>query len=306
MNKILALLLTVFLSLGVALDAEAKEGWVLAVLSSDTPIYRKFIENYQKNLPADIKLSVVSGAEGLSGQTLGNHLDMILSVGSGAARQVRRNAPSVPVLYAMLLRQQYYAEIADSSRRDAAVFIDPPWRAQAELAKLVFPDLRSVGVVYTADSQPEVREIVREFKGKGIAVVSAKVDESGQAYEPIQEVLAKSDVLLAIQDSAIYNSNSIRNILLTSFRYGKPLIGLSAAYVRAGALYALSASPENMALDSALLSQSMLNSPTATFLESTRHYSIDVNRDVARTLGYNIRSDRYLEEALRADMERNR
>lgn len=217
MNKILALLLTVFLSLGVALDAEAKEGWVLAVLSSDTPIYRKFIENYQKNLPADIKLSVVSGAEGLSGQTLGNHPDMILSVGSGAARQVRRIAPSVPVLYAMLLRQQYYAEIADSSRRDAAVFIDPPWRAQAELAKLVFPDLRSVGVVYTADSQPEVREIVREFKGKGIAVVSAKVDESGQAYEPIQEVLAKSDVLLAIQDSAIYNSNSIRNILLTSF-----------------------------------------------------------------------------------------
>lgn len=301
MNKPLALLLAVFLLLGVSLDAEAK-GRVLAVLSSDTPFYRKFIENYQKTLPADVELSVTVGVESWPTD---RHPDMVLSVGSDAARQVRQVAPPVPVLYAMVLHRQYQAEIADASRHDAAIFIDPPWRIQAELARRVFPDLRSVGVVYTADSQQEVREIVREFKSKGIAVVSERVDSSSQIYEPIQSVLAKSEVLLAIQDPAIYNTNTIRNILLTSFRYGKPLVGLSAAYVRAGALYSLVATPESMAIDSASLTQSML-AGSGAYPESARHYSISVNRDVARTLGYEIPSDRALEEGVRAAQERGR
>jgi len=69
-------------------------------------------------------------------------------------------------------------------------------------------------------------------------------------FSDLDELLIDSDVLLAVPDSEIYNSNSIRNILLSSYRRGIPLVGFSQAYVKAGALCAIFSTPEQLAATS--------------------------------------------------------
>ena len=58
-----------------------------------------------------------------------------------------------------------------------------------------------------------------------------------ELYPKLESILASSDVLMAVPDSMIYSSSNIRNILLTSYRRGVPLVGVSQAYVNAGALF---------------------------------------------------------------------
>lgn len=304
MFRTLSLLLAIFLTLGAATDAAAGTDRVLAVLSSDNAFYRKFLDTYRKTLSAAVELSVVPSADSLSAQSLAEPPDLILSIGSAAARQVHRANPSAPVVYAMVQRRQFEESLKGPARHDAAVFIDPTWAQQAELARLVLPGLRSIGVVYSAESRMEMEEISKTFRSRGIAVAAARVEASDKLYEALQDVLIKCDALLAIQDATLYNPSNIRNILLTSFRYGKPLIGLSGAYVRAGALYSLAPTPETMAADAAVLTHQLLGLPPPPVVSPPGRLSIEVNRDVARTLGFDIPAERILEEQLRKRQER--
>ncbi|MBA34575.1 MAG: hypothetical protein CMI14_03980, partial [Oleispira sp.] len=48
------------------------------------------------------------------------------------------------------------------------------------------------------------------------------------------DVLKDSDVLLGVYDKRIYNSENIKNILITSYRQQKVLVGPSKAYLKAG------------------------------------------------------------------------
>ncbi len=55
----------------------------------------------------------------------------------------------------------------------------------------------------------------------------------------LQNLLPQLDALWAVDGSVSYNAAAVRELLLYSFRNRVPLIGLSAQWVKAGALYAL-------------------------------------------------------------------
>jgi len=283
------LVVSIVLVTATAAQAVAGQVNVLVVMSGDSPSYQQFLEVYRKTLPKEIDLQVVSRPDGLSGILASARPDLVVTVGSQAAAQVRQLPNDRPVLYTMLLKRQFETQDSPTGRSESAIFIDPPWKLQADLIRLALPDIRSVGLIYSGESSQDAQSAAREFKSHGIAVAMKRV-EKDELYPPMQSVLSVSDVLLAIPDSTIYNSNTIRNILLTCFRSGKPLIGLSASYVRAGALYAVYVSPEDIATDTARETESFSRTGRLSAPGFARSYSISVNQDVARTLGLDVRS----------------
>ena len=55
----------------------------------------------------------------------------------------------------------------------------------------------------------------------------------------LDQIALRADVLLALPDPTMYTGESARGVLLHSFRKRMPVIGMSDAWVRMGALYAL-------------------------------------------------------------------
>ena len=105
-------------------------------------------------------------------------------------------------------------------------------------------------------------------------------------------MLEDADLLLAVPDPQLYNSSSIQNILLASFRANVPLMAFSPAYVRAGALLALHVTPTQIGLQAAAIARGVLQGKalSATPLYS-QDFSVAVNEHVARSLGLTLEPD---------------
>jgi putative ABC transport system substrate-binding protein len=89
-------------------------------------------------------------------------------------------------------------------------------------------------------------------------------------------------VLLALPDSSIYNSKTVKNILLTSYRQRKPIIAFSNNFVNAGALASINSSTEQIADSASKLIEQFFDSDM-TFERSTNYpdeFDISINRQV--------------------------
>ena len=86
--------------------------------------------------------------------------------------------------------------------------------------------------------------------------------------------------------------SAARSILLTSYRFQKPIVAFSRAYVDAGALAAIFTTPEQVAAD--LIAWLRLQKDESVQLPPPRgpaSFDIAVNRQVARALGLSVADD---------------
>jgi len=258
---------------------------VLLVQSDSNLLYQTFTQTVMRNLPENIQVSVLARAGDYSGQTA----DLIVTVGVKAAEQFTGKT-SVPMLAAMIPSSAYADLLAKRRNTISAIYLDQPWARQADFLRAALPERRKIGVLHAADTHLDLSSLRTELVRAGNVLIERPLHASDTLFADMESVLTASEVLLAVPDSAVYNSNSIRNILLSSYRRGIPLVGFSQAYVKAGALCAIFSTPEQLAAQT---------SNTITLFSRTGNlpgpqypvlYSIDVNQEVARTLGINLNS----------------
>jgi ABC-type uncharacterized transport system substrate-binding protein len=137
----------------------------------------------------------------------------------------------------------------------------------------------------------------------GLTVTDAKVNAEAGVFPALKQVLDNCDVLLALADPQVFNSQSIQNILLAAFRSKVPMVGFSPAYVRAGALLSVHVTPTQAALQAAVLVQGVLSGKAlpANPVESN-DFEVGVNEHVARAMNLSL-NEQALRLALR-DAER--
>jgi ABC-type uncharacterized transport system substrate-binding protein len=117
----------------------------------------------------------------------------------------------------------------------------------------------------------------------------AGLEGNFNVFPDLQQVLNGCDVFLALADPLVFNSSSIQNILLTTFRARVPVVAFSPAYVRAGALLSLHATPlqagkqAGIQVLAALRGQPLPEQP----LESN-DFEVSVNEHVARALDLSL------------------
>jgi putative tryptophan/tyrosine transport system substrate-binding protein len=114
----------------------------------------------------------------------------------------------------------------------------------------------------------------------------------------MQQIMSRPAVLLAVPDREIFNSHTIQNILLTSYRQRSPVVGFSPAYVRAGALLALYATPSQIGKQAADAIASVLDGGRLPPPSHSHEYEVGVNLTVARSLGIHPRSAETIKSAL--------
>lgn len=283
--------LAIWLLLGCwSVTVAAEQLHVLVVQSDSSVLYQTFARTYTQNLPANIKVSVLERAEDFNTE----QADLIVTIGVRAADWVA--ARTAQPLLAAMIPSNFPAK---RPRNFSAIYLDQPWGRQVSVLRAALPERHRIGVLHSAGH--DLSALRTELSSRGETLIDRTLRSDESLFSALEEVLSGSEVLLGVPDSVVYTSNTIRNILLTSYRRGIPLIGFSPAYVRAGALYAVFSTPEQLAAQAADITLSFAQTRKLPDAQFPALYTIAVNQDVARTLGLTIKSA----DALRLQIEKS-
>lgn len=229
---------------------------------------------------------------------------LVLALGSAAVAAVLRRRIDARVLATLVpragLERLARAGGGPVPANWSALYLDQPAERMLNLLRLSLPKARRVGVLWSEQSQPLLPELEQAARARGLRLMATQVRTGEPVFNDLRKVLEESDVLLALPDPNIYNSNSIQNILLTAYRAQVPLIGFSPAYVRAGSLLAVYSSPAQIGAQAARLGAQWLAQPDgpAPAPQAPLEFSVGVNEYVARSLGLELDAPS-LEQALR-------
>jgi hypothetical protein len=215
----------------------------------------------------------------------------IVTVGTAALKGMQdlfaRDTKPPPML-AILVPRLAFERIADPVRVRAgsvsAVFLDQPPARQLELIQLALPDAHSVGILVSSQTKVHVPALEAAARERGFKLVSSAVEQGG-LYPALQSLLPDIDVFLALPDPAVFNSQTAGNILTAAYRRQVPLIGFSAAYVKAGALLALYSTPYQVGARGGELLRLVLAGKPLPPPQAPREFAVEVNQNVARSLG---------------------
>lgn len=234
-------------------------------------------------------------------QKLPEDTAMVVTVGLQAAQYAFTNAdPRIPVLSVLLPRASFEALTVNKlpARRISAIFIDQPPLRQLELLHTVLPAAREVGIVVGPSNGRDFETLRSLANNRGLTIIAEHAARETELYPVLQSVLRASDVLLALPDPYIINVSTAQNLLLTSFRFRVPVIGHSAAYVRAGALAAVYSTPRQIGLESGLLLRQFLRNGVLPQPKYPRFFTVSINKQMADSLGHVIADENVITQRL--------
>jgi hypothetical protein len=296
-----AVLLLFFYSVGTVQAASPMRSeltGITIVQSESSASYQEFTNSLREILlNRGVPISVIDADKPIPVSGL------VIGVGMKAASVIASSsAPSV--LNVLVPRAGYEKLLRDypqraGSRAFSAIFLDQPVDRQIRLIAAILPDKHHVGLLYSAPPE-DIVQIRRKMAALGLFPHEQAVNSALPLSDALQELLQDSEVLLAQPDAAVYNSSTIRNILLATYRSGVPFVGFSPGYVKAGALCAVFTAPAQIAMQAAMLTRQFGETHALPAAQYPQEFEVMVNEEVARSLGLHIRSSPELHDEIKA------
>lgn len=278
----------------------------IIVVSEENRVHARILESTREVLEArGIEATLREIRPGALAPALvaAEHPGLVITLGARAAQSLKDEQPT-PVLHAAIARA-FFEELLASDEPathphgHSALFLDQPPARQIAAMQLALPQLQRVGLLASSEREGLIEPLANAARTAGIEVVDAIVAEEGLLIPRVEQLLRYADALLITPDPSLYNRYTLQKVLLAAYRQRKPVIGLSAAYVKAGALLAVHSAPEAIGIDlgdsiARFVASGQLNPPAYP-----RHYAVAVNHHVARSLGLHLPVEATLLESLR-------
>lgn len=214
---------------------------------------------------------------------------LILASGAAAVEAALRHTDR-PILAVLLSRGQYLGlrrQYPDSAL--SAIVLDQPVARQVALMLAVLPEGRRFGVLFGPDTTVQESELMAVAAGAGLELIGRRLSTAGELIPALDRTLESVDALLALADPLLSSSTAARAVLLSSYRYRRPVFAHSRAFVDAGALAAVFSTPADVARDVAeWLRELPDGSPTLPVARAPRYFDIAINPQVARALNLRV------------------
>jgi len=207
-------------------------------------------------------------------------------IGPAALREVTARRCDCVVISAFTSSQVYRA-IMDKAAHggtqpaaSTAVYAEPAPGDQLRLAALLYRRPVRVAAILGLDTA-FLRPALEADK---VAVL----DAGGEDINRLLNQVAQTDVLLALPDSTIYSPESIRNILLSTYRHKQGVIGFSSDMVKAGALATTYSEIEDIDAQVAEIAAAYVAGGELAAPQFPRYFRTIVNEGVARSLDLQV------------------
>ncbi len=264
---------------------------ITIVMSAPTQTNKAFVEEFKHELVnsnnAAYKVKVVDLGESEK-LSVAENSDLVIALGVKALEVSSKLKPSTPVL-GVFTPLPVFNDIMGKSDRMlgnfSAIVLDQPYSRQMALVKTMLPESKNLGVLLGSTSLQYGEGLKDEGEKTGLHVNTENLAQESDLIPKLNQVLQANDALLAVPDPVIYSRETVQPILLTSYRYQKPVFGFSQSYVKAGALAAVYSTTAQLAKQAVELanksqqSQNLLPPP-----QVPKYFSVSINQQVARAL----------------------
>lgn len=187
--------------------------------------------------------------------------------------------PGEAIVFCALVSTASLSSIRESNpgRILQAVVVDQPSSRQIAAAHWTYPELKRFSILTSDENN---NPIVPD--GTSVLRFSYRPDISLSSQ--ISNAIEHADALVALPEHGIFNSSSLRTVLLTAYGYAKPVVGYSRSYVKAGALITTYSTPIQIMRQVLELWPELKSDDFAT-VHMPKYFSIETNGSVARSLG---------------------
>jgi len=239
--------------------------------------------------PTFIDLKAPNGEIEL-GQALGAPQQrIVITIGSEALASVNAHKIEDLVIPSMILRSDRprAAQSGLASPRPPAVYLDLPLTSLINELRTLLPGKNRLGIIRNssrAEADPSVSARVRQ---QGFTLDVAECSRPEDLVKSFLSLKGKADFVVVLPDSTLYNSTTVRPLILASLESRLPIVGFSSSFVRAGAAVAIYPDFKDIGWQTADLVQKLIAGRTGLADESPRKLQVAVNQRVLRLLGLN-------------------
>jgi len=180
----------------------------------------------------------------------------LITVGSNATRAALDAPGAAPVIACMTVDGDDLRRIPNAT----GVLLEFSLETQLAWVRRFVPESRAIGVLYNpAENQERIVEADKLAAKLGLRLIAREVHRPQDLPAALESLAREADFLLAITDQLVLSRQTTQAILLFSFRNRMPFSGLSASWVKAGALYSLERDYEDLGAQCAEIAVDVLN-----------------------------------------------
>jgi hypothetical protein len=205
----------------------------------------------------------------------------VISIGAKQATHVEFLLYPKRIAVMLTAKQSKSLDVATS------VFIEPPLSRQLKLANLLVPGDKKLGLL--VNNEQDKKNVLMTLSDAEQAMLKViNIEDYDNINQALFHVLKNTRLLLGHYNSEVYNAKNIKNILITSYRQRKVLIGPSRAYLKAGSFSTTFSDLSHIA--QRIIEVVKYHKESGQWLKAdyNPHYRILFNLQVARSL--NIRT----------------
>jgi len=283
------LLVLACIQLATAVPVRAAE--VVALLDSRVRPYVEALAGFRQESGAEVRVferredADPADEAALIPAIRARHPDQVLAIGPEALQVALRGITDIPILFCMVLNPQ--GRVPPDRTDVAGVAMNVAPEDQMGVLVRLLPRAERVGALYNVAESGESVDYARRWLRRHGRVLDAEPARPMPALvDQVRGVLDQTDVFWMIPDDTLKNPDALRLLFFQAERAGKPLIGVSDRYAKAGALFALTAEPRAMGRQAAELSnRALAGTPLSELgIEAARDPFLSLNRKTAETL----------------------
>jgi len=265
---------------------------VTLLLSEPTGIYQEAAQTLQQELARDDVVRIVRVQHVDDRPNLTGGPDTLIVTLGVRALKYALDAPGSAPLFALLVPNLTFEKLiagrpqASRHRAVSALFIDQPFSRQLQLIRLALPAAKRVGVLVGSATESQAGALKEAGRETGLDVRIHAIDNRDQLFAALNDLAREVDVLWLLPDPQVVSGETLRGLFLQTYRLRLPIVAYAASMVQAGATLGLYATPAQMGGEAGKWIREMYGEKPAS--EATtrfpQRYTVEINRNVARTL----------------------
>jgi ABC-type uncharacterized transport system substrate-binding protein len=262
---------------------------VILLYSASSTLQSEIAQHIRQSFSSrksNIALTEITSPEAIASAS---QAELVIAIGLNWIASLNNYFPDAGKLFIANNPKEYSS--ADKSGYDGAVlYMSQPFCRQIRFIKQINSRWHTFSYLRSNDNPIDDAKLSRCANKYGMSAYKVVTSQQERLTYYLKDALSHSDLILAIPDETIYNSKSVKNILLTSYRNRKPIIAFSGNFVIAGALASIHSEADQIA-DSAvnLVEKYFISGRHFTHrINYPRSFDISINKQVFRALDLGI------------------
>lgn len=230
----------------------------------------------------------LSNQNDIANQIKGGTFNVIVVMGTLAAKFAKDNFPNIPTVFCMVLNTDVNSLKADNM---TGVSVDVRIKDQFTVMRNVSKKIKRIGIIYTQPTNDPLIASARTIATDlNMNVVTSGIGGSQDIQKAMNDIVGKIDALWIPPDPSLYSEEVIRYIGSTSLTKLIPCFGPNERYVRSGAIFSMTYDPVEAGRAAGDIANKILQGtpPSKLQIQELQHPKIIINTRAAGLLKLTI------------------